>query len=310
MKYDSTKELLFKLVSKKNSPHSFIFYGLNSSKIEKIAKELAIKILNTEEAKSIDMLEIKIDKKSISVDDIRVLNQEILKKPEISKNKVVIVHDAQKMTVEAQNSFLKSLEDVMENTYIILLSKKVDNILKTILSRCLIIKFGKIDYEEYKNDFKYANLNNEQLHDLYILSKGNIDISKSILNKELVYNIYIYILENLNYLSNKDLIGIFEIQNQIHNFKENMELFISIYVSLLRDVLIYSELKEEKFIYNIMFKEEIITLSSVLTKSYIKLILEQLLIFKNRVNSNMNLEVCNRIFILNVYNNEKISIKI
>ena len=67
------------------------------------------------------MIEFKVDKKIISVEDIRALNMELIKKPEISKNKVILIYEADKMTDKAQNSFLKSLEDSIENIFIILM---------------------------------------------------------------------------------------------------------------------------------------------------------------------------------------------
>lgn len=306
MKYNSIKNLLFKLVLKQRCPHSFIFYGLNFSKIERISKEVAFKILQIEKGNSIDLIEFKTDKKSISVDEIRVLNHEILKKPEISKNKVIIIYDSHKMTIEAQNSFLKSLEDVAENTFIILIAKNIDNIVNTILSRCLIIKFGKLDYEEYKEDFKDIELNNEELYNTYIQSQGNIDISRSILNKDTVYKMYVHILNILKCYSDKDLIGVFELENQIHSFKDCIDLYISLFISLLRDVLIFSEFKDGNLIYNKIFQNDIINLETNFSVLNIERILEQLIILKNRIISNMNFEVCNKIFILNIFKNEEL----
>lgn len=303
MKYSDTSQLLFTQILKKRSPHSFIFYGLNISKIEEMVKKLGLKILDSKSMNSIDMLEFRTDKKSISVDDIRGINQEILKKPEVSKNKVVIIYDSNKMTIEAQNSFLKSLEDVLDNTYIFLIARNIDNIVNTILSRCLILKFGKIDYEEYKEHFIKLNLEESYINDLYIQSKGDLSISKSIIEESSVFKIYKYVLNVINCFIKKDLIGISDLESQSSVYKDNIEIYIDIFVSFIRDILIYNKFQDEKLICNKIFLNEIIKFKEENLGLNIEFILKQLDIFKNRVKSNLNIEVCNRIFILNVFNN-------
>jgi len=55
--------------------------------------------------------------------------------------KLLIVENAERMSTEAQNCFLKTLEEPRGNAIIMLLSSKPDLLLPTILSRCQEIKF-------------------------------------------------------------------------------------------------------------------------------------------------------------------------
>jgi replication-associated recombination protein RarA len=57
--------------------------------------------------------------------------------------KIVIVDDAEKMNVDAQDCLLKDLEEPKEKTLFILISSKPDILLPTIFSRCQTIKFFK-----------------------------------------------------------------------------------------------------------------------------------------------------------------------
>lgn len=56
-------------------------------------------------------------------------------------SKSVIIDNAEKMNQEAQNCFLKTLEEPKGKTVLILVSSKPDMLLSTIFSRCQIIKF-------------------------------------------------------------------------------------------------------------------------------------------------------------------------
>ncbi len=68
--------------------------------------------------------------------------------------KAVIIEDAERMNFEAQNCFLKSLEEPKGDTIIFLISSKPNLLLNTILSRCQEIKFFYNGKYEISNDEK------------------------------------------------------------------------------------------------------------------------------------------------------------
>ena len=76
---------------------------------------------------------------SIGIEKIREVISTINLKPYQSLQKIVVIQNAHKMTPEAQNSFLKTLEEPPKNTFIVLLVENEDQLLPTILSRCQII---------------------------------------------------------------------------------------------------------------------------------------------------------------------------
>lgn len=59
------------------------------------------------------------------------------KKPFQSELNSIIILEAQNLTIEAQNSLLKTLEEPPENTQLILTAPNQDSVLPTIASRCL-----------------------------------------------------------------------------------------------------------------------------------------------------------------------------
>ena len=87
---------------------------------------------------------------TIKIDEIREIIGKIIEKPIVSKRKVYIINDFEKMTKEAQNCLLKTLEEPPEFACIILISSNENLILNTIKSRCMKIKFRNIE-----NDILY-----------------------------------------------------------------------------------------------------------------------------------------------------------
>lgn len=87
-----------------------------------------------------DIIYITHDKSSISVNDIREqLNNDISIKPYSSEYKIYIIPDANKMTEQAQNALLKTIEEPPAYAVIILLTENVDSLLPTIQSRCVTL---------------------------------------------------------------------------------------------------------------------------------------------------------------------------
>ena len=145
--------------------HAYIFAGPVSCGKTKTALEFA-KVLNCENptengacdsCRSCNKInneihpEVKLyrrDKASISIDIVRDIQKSLQYTKAEAKYRVIIIEDADKMTKDAANCFLKTLEEPPESTIIILLTSVVSSLLKTILSRCQIIKFKALIYEE------------------------------------------------------------------------------------------------------------------------------------------------------------------
>ena len=87
-----------------------------------------------------DIRRVTHEKASISVDDIRLqLNNDILVKPYSRPYKVYIIDEAEKMTEQAQNAMLKTIEEPPEYAVILLLTVNAKLLLPTILSRCILL---------------------------------------------------------------------------------------------------------------------------------------------------------------------------
>ncbi len=92
-----------------------------------------------------DIRWIMHEKATIGVDDIRVqLNNDILIKPYSSDYKIYIIEDAEKMTEQAQNAMLKTIEEPPSYAVILLLTVNAKLLLSTILSRCILLNIRPV----------------------------------------------------------------------------------------------------------------------------------------------------------------------
>jgi DNA polymerase-3 subunit delta' len=85
---------------------------------------------------------------SISIERIRELRRISSYKSLEGKGRVIIIVDAERMTLEAANALLKILEEPPQKMYLLLVSSKANLLLPTITSRCQLIKFDPLTVEE------------------------------------------------------------------------------------------------------------------------------------------------------------------
>ena len=80
-----------------------------------------------------------------SVDDIRSLNEQVRIPPQVGKYKVYIIDEVHMLTQAAFNAFLKTLEEPPAHAIFILATTEKHKIIPTILSRCQIYDFTRIE---------------------------------------------------------------------------------------------------------------------------------------------------------------------
>lgn len=214
MKNSQIQELLQSTIKSKKIVNGYMFSGSGSTKNYEFAKMFAKMILCfKQEGTSCndctscimfdddnhpDYYEINKDaNESIKIDEIRELQERIIEKPITSLKKVYVINNAEKMTVEAQNCLLKTLEEPPEFITIILVSNNENTILTTIKSRCTKVAFTEENTRELTEEEKERYKELEKIF-------GNVEkyLSIDLLNKlDVLYKDKDNIFENLDFIN-------------------------------------------------------------------------------------------------------------
>lgn len=169
----------------------------------------------------------------ISVDDIRYIEDMVYLKPFEAKKRVIIVIDAERMKVQAQNAFLKVLEEPPEDTTIILTSSHPEGLFSTIRSRCQRIGFNRLSRSEMVEYIENnEGIKSEEADLLYLLSGGSIKKLKEILDKDRKSRraIFRQIVKEKDYDKLKETYD-----------KEKLEEFIGFLLPLFRDIYVFGK---------------------------------------------------------------------
>ena len=272
--HENIKNRIKNSIMKDKFSHASIIVGEDGIGKSIIAKEIARRILGNLKSRSyVDIIEFKsINKKSIGIDDIRNLIEEINKKPTESDKKVIIIYKSESMTEVAQNSFLKTIEEPPKGVYIILLCENMERILDTIKSRCEIFKLNRLDSYDIKHFIKnkYSDISEENLNSAISFSEGIPGKAERFIEDESLKHIRdmsLGILKDLKHLSSYKYLMKYE--NFLVKYKENWGDVLTCILSYLRDSLLFKETGEEELLLNADKKDHIKDISE--KYSYINL---------------------------------------
>ncbi|MCD0488228.1 DNA polymerase III subunit gamma/tau [Pedobacter sp. MC2016-14] len=145
-----------------------------------------------------------------SVDDIRSLIEQVRIPPQAGKYKIYIIDEVHMLSANAFNAFLKTLEEPPSYAIFILATTEKHKILPTILSRCQIFDFNRIQVEDiasHLNNIAIRESINVEADGLHIIAQkadgglrdalSMFDQIVSYTNKNLTYK---SVIDNLNIL--------------------------------------------------------------------------------------------------------------
>ncbi|QVK18088.1 DNA polymerase III subunit delta' [Mycoplasmatota bacterium] len=246
-------KMLMNSYKKNRLSHAYLFEGEKGTKKKEIALEFA-KLLYCEETGNVcdrcinclriehnnhpNVLIIEPENNTIKKEQVLYLQQEYSKTNLEPGPKIYIIVNIDKMSNNAANSILKFIEEPQEETYTILITDNIHQILPTIISRCQVINFQPIPKKEIINYLIQhkidpyiasicAHLTNDLEEALIIASDDNINhvidlvktIGQAILTKK----------ENLIVIAENS-------QIDLSKNKKSLEYFLDILLMYMRDI--------------------------------------------------------------------------
>ena len=256
-----------------------------------IAKYMSNKIIKVKDnAESVDIVKYYPSSSSFGVDDVRNVINEVGKKPYEGDKKVLILYKCDKLTTQAQNALLKTIEEPPKGVYLILLSDSLESVLDTIKSRCQIYKLTPLTKEEiliYIKD-KYTHLTSEDEKAALAYSAGIPGkVDRFIDDKELknLRDMCINLFEDI---LNREQGLVLKYGELLKNLKDDKIELLNILLSYIRDIMIFKELNNSELIVNFDKVYKIKAISRGMTYKKLNNMLEYITEARINLNSNTN----------------------
>lgn len=240
---EEIQNLLKQAIKNNRTSHSYLFVGTEGIGKKQIAKEFAKALLclnndkycNTcksciefDDNNNPDFVILEPDENSIKIEQIREIQRKVVEKPIISNQKVYIIDNSDKMTTEAQNCLLKTLEEPPKYITIILIGTNENAFLSTIKSRCTILRFKDIPQHKIE---EYLDTQQIYFKDKRILKAcgGSIGKALEIIDRQEEYESIHEFIENL---AQENIIDIFQKTQILFNSKERIQDILQ-YINIL-----------------------------------------------------------------------------
>lgn len=242
---------------------------------------------------------------SIGVEDIREqLCGDIQIRPYASPYKIYIVDEAEKMTIQAQNALLKTIEEPPSYGVILLLTTNSEAFLPTILSRCVTLKLRPV-----KDDLVRKYLMEElrvpdyQADLCTAFARGNVGRAKTLALSEHFGELKDYAIHLVRHMNDMELWEITEAIRKAMDYKADINDYLDLLVLWYRDVLLF---KATRQVDGLIFSEEINYISfqaSRISYEGLERIIEALEKAKVRLKANVNFELAMELLLLTIKEN-------
>lgn len=319
---EQLKEHLQNAIATKKVSHAYIINGERSSGKEFIARIFAMALQcekggvepcgechSCKQALSgnqPDIVYVSHEKpNTIGVEDIRVqINGDIAIKPYSSPRKIYIMNEGEKMTVQAQNALLKTLEEPPEYAVILILTTHVEALLPTILSRCVVLNMKPVsDALVKKYLMEELEVPDYKANICVAFARGNTGKAKLLASSEEFEKVKDEAITLVKYINDMEINEIVKAIKKITEYKFDVNDYLDILSAWYRDVLLF---KATKDVNSLIFKEEIQQIMRVSDRSTyegIETIVNALQQAKRRLEANVNFDLTMELLLLTIKEN-------
>ena len=237
-------DILRQIIKSNNIPHAMIFSGPEMIGKKKIAIEF-IKNIFCEElcgecyfCKSIeynpDINIISPVEGNIEIEEIRKAKERLSLKPYHNKIKALIIDDSHLMKSDAQNAFLKMLEEPKGDTLIIFITPFREMLLKTIRSRAQEIKFSLVGNEEIEKYLISLGASSKKAKEISLISSGQIGKAINFFEDKSKMDFFNKSIEDIIFLSRSNISQRFQYAEKLKDDKVKIIEILDIWERFLR----------------------------------------------------------------------------
>lgn len=174
---------------------------------------------------------IRKDRATIPVEDIREMIRICGIRSTDGNMHVVIIHEADRMTPQAQNCLLKTLEEPPSDTCIILATDHMESLLTTVVSRCRIIRIKAWDDQYIHSVLQERGIPAQRAADAVAASNGSVGKALELASEEAYWELRKEVVDI--FFGNTSRSDVLKISNLWKDRKQNSEEVLSILESVL-----------------------------------------------------------------------------
>ena len=185
------------------------------------------------------------DKNTISVKQIRdELVKDISIRPYGGQYKIYLIEEAERLTVEAQNAMLKTLEEPPAYGLIIMMAESAAAFLPTILSRCVKISLQPLDSKVVKAELGRRGVESGKAGIAAAFAQGSIGQALKLCEDENFEEMRTELFQFLGRIPQLSQLEVMKGSQLWDQFKSEQVALFSLLLIWYRDILVYRETRD------------------------------------------------------------------
>ena len=242
---------------------------------------------------------------TISVEDIRrQVNGDIMIRPYSSPYKIYIIDEAEKLSVQAQNALLKTIEEPPVYGVILLLTTNAGMLLQTIKSRCVTLDLKPVSDMQVKRYLMDEVKLPEYRADICTaFAQGNVGKAKRLALSGDFSEMLEHALHLVKYIQEMEVTDMIADLKRIDTYKMEINDYLDILMVWYRDVLMFKATRDAD---SLIFANELISIREKVKKSSyegLECVLKALDKAKIRLNANVNFDMALELLLLTMKEN-------
>lgn len=176
------------------------------------------------------------DKRDISIEQLREMQHDLALRPYEAPRKACIIDPAERMSVSAANSLLKTLEEPPGNALIILLTENAGMLLSTVRSRCQLIRFAPLSPEHLLQLLEKSGMSSESAALVAPMSGGSLQRAMELDNEALVSRRET-VLSRVSQLNINQIASVFDTSEELSGNRDATLELLDMLLSFFRDAV-------------------------------------------------------------------------
>ena len=242
---------------------------------------------------------------SIGVEDVRgQVVGDIQIKPYSSPYKIYIIDEAEKLTVQAQNALLKTIEEPPAYGIVIFLTTNAEGLLSTILSRCVVLNLRPVSNDAMiRYLMEQVRVPDYKAKVCAAFAQGNVGRAMKLASSEDFDGMKQHVVKLMRAAETMPVSELLDALNGIADYKNNIEDYLDLMLVWFRDVLLFKVTKDANLL---VLKEEVSAISRRAgSSSYegLETIITALDKAKARLRANVSFELVMELLLLTIKEN-------
>lgn len=237
--------------------------------------------------------------RSIGVDYIRDLIEEIYTKPYEGDKKVVIIKNSDSITVQGQNAILKTLEEPSKDTTIIMLVENINAILQTIQSRCQILRLGRIPVERINAYLLSLGVDERSARAASALSDGIVGNGLKFLDEKFI-KLRQEVINKAREIVSASALEVLKSVDFFISNRDKIDTVFDIMTSWYRDIIMLKLTKDNNILMNMDYYDLLVEESQKLSYNRLDSIINIINSSRENINGNANYQLTIEVMLLKI----------